>query len=103
MSEIKRGRVVVIGDRVNLPLFRSVGLEVEEAVGDSRVIAELERVSSRPDVSLVIILKHVVDNIDKVIEKAEELGTPILILPTPWSPAEKINVEKLLAKALGLG
>ena len=103
MSEILRGRVVVIGDRVNLPLFRSVGLEVEEAVGDNRVIAELERIAGRQDISLVIILKHVVEDIDKVVEKAEELGIPTLILPTLWAPAEKINVERLLAKALGLG
>jgi len=98
-----RGRVVVIGDRMSLPLFRSVGLETVEADRDDEVLSAIREAASRGDVSLVIVLKHVVSDPDRVVREAQERDIPVLVLPTLWAPAEKINVEMLLAKALGLG
>ncbi len=102
-SGLNMGKVLVIGDRMSLPLFRSVGAETREASGDNDVLGHLREVQRREDVSLVVVLKHIVREEDKIISEAQKLGIPILILPTLWAPAEKINVEKLLAKALGLG
>ncbi|MCE4609555.1 MAG: hypothetical protein F7C36_04140 [Desulfurococcales archaeon] len=95
------GKIVVVGDKLNLPLFRSAGMSVVEADNTSEVLRVLRSV--KDEASLVVVLKHVVDDQERVIKAAEELNIPILILPTVWSPAEKINVEKLLARALGLG
>jgi V/A-type H+-transporting ATPase subunit F len=97
------GIVVVMGDRVNLPLFRSIGLEGYEVRDDGDVIEGLKVLAGRKDVSLVIVLKHVIKDEQKIVEEAQKIGIPILVLPTLWAPAEKVNVEKLLAKALGLG
>ena len=98
-----RGKVLVVGDRLSLPLFRSVGLETVEASRQDDIIRAIGEAARRGDISLVIVLKHVVEDPDAVVRAAQEADIPILILPTLWSPAEKINVEKLLAKALGLG
>ena len=97
------GIVVVMGDRVNLPLFRSIGLEGYEVRDDRDVIEGLKVLAGRGDVSLVIVLKHVVGDEQRIVEEAQKVGIPILVLPTLWAPAEKVNVEKLLARALGLG
>jgi len=97
----RKARILVVGDKLNLPLFRSAGLSVREAENEEEV---LEAIRSAPrDTGLVIVLKHVVRDPTRVVKEAEKTGLPVLVLPTPWSPAEKINVEKLLAKALGLG
>ena len=101
---MEKGRVLVIGDRINLPLFRSVGMETVEAGRPEDVIREIRAAAERGDVALVIVLKHVAGKReDDIVRAAEEAGVPVLVLPTPWAPAEKINVEKLLARALGLG
>ena len=99
----EKGRVLVVGDGLTLPLFRSVGLETVEAEGDDNVISAVREAAARGDVSLVIVLKHVVKDPDRIVGEAQKYGIPILVLPTIWAPAEKINVERLLAKALGLG
>ncbi len=96
-----KGKILVIGDKLNLPLFRSTGVQVEEADNSDEIVRILKNYNGR--INLAIVLKHIVDDHDKVLKTAEELDIPLLILPTLWSPAEKINVEKLLAKALGLG
>ncbi len=96
-----KGKILVIGDKLNLPLFRSTGIHVEEADNSDEIVRILKNYNGR--INLAIVLKHTVDDQDKVLKTAEELDIPLLILPTLWSPAEKINVEKLLAKALGLG
>ncbi len=97
------GKILVVGDKLNLPLFRSSGLSVREASREEEVLEVLREAAAAREYALVIVLKHVVRDPQRVTGEAEKLGIPVLVLPTPWSPAEKINVEKLLAKALGLG
>jgi len=95
-------RVLVVSDRVNAPLFRSVGLRVVEAGGQAEAEAALKRAPAE-GAALVIVLKHLVEDEDRLRKAAERAGVTLLILPTLWAKAEPINVERLLAKALGLG
>ncbi len=97
-----KGRVVVVSDGVNAPLFRSVGFPVREASSQAEVEAALEA-EARRGAALVIVLKHLVEDEDALRRRAEKAGVPVLILPTLWAKAEPINVERILAKALGLG
>ena len=101
---MEKGKVMVVGDRVNLPLFRSIGLVTAEARNAGEAIRIVREAAASGDIALVIVLKHIVSGSeDEVVRAAQEAGVPVLVLPTPRAPAEKINVEKLLARALGLG
>ena len=100
---VREGKILVVGDKLSLPLFRSSGISVREATREEEVLEALREAAEKDEYALVIVLKHVVEDPQRVTGEAEKLGVPVLVLPTPWSPAEKINVEKLLAKALGLG
>jgi len=94
----------VIADKYNSTLFRSVGLTVVEANNEADAVREARYyVKKLGDVALVIVLKHLVEDEDRFRKELEDLEVPLLILPTRWAKAEPINVEKLLAKALGFG
>lgn len=96
-------KAAVIGDRETLPLFRGLGFHVEEATEDSEVIRALNRIATEGGYAFVLVYKHVISDEDAVRREAEKLGIPILILPTRWAPAEPVDVNKLIAKALGFG
>lgn len=101
---INKGRILVVADEINAPLFRSVGLTVYEARDQKQVVETVDfAMKSLHDVSLIIVLKHLVEDEDSLRKSLEKYGVTLLILPTRWAKAESINVDKLLAKALGLG
>jgi len=98
------GRILVVADRYNSTLFKSAGLTVVEADSQEKIIEEVRYAFQRlRDIALVIVLKHLVEDEDSLRKALEDLGVPLLVLPTRWAKAEPINVEKLLAKALGFG
>ena len=98
------GRILVVADKYNSTLFRSAGLTVVEADSQEKVVEEVRfAFQRRRDIALIIVLKHLVEDEDSLRKALESLGVPLLVLPTRWAKAEPINVEKLLAKALGFG
>lgn len=94
--------VAVIGDRLSLPLFRMVGMKVLEANSQGEA-EEAVRRAAQAGSKIVVVLKHVVSDEERLREEAAKEGVTLLVLPTKWSKAEPINVEKLLMEALGLG
>ncbi len=103
MSASVRGRILVIGDEETLPLFRSIGATTREAKGDSEVAGILRNEASRGDLALVIVLRHVVEDEDYIRAEARRLGVPLILLPTRWSKIQPIDINRLIAKALGFG
>ena len=101
MSQAKL--VAVVGDKDTLPLFRMLGMIVEEAGSQEEAITAVRKLSARDDVGLIIVLKHVVRDEESFRASIDGVATPVYILPTKWAPGEPIRVEKLVAKALGLG
>ncbi|MEB3779156.1 MAG: V-type ATP synthase subunit F [Desulfurococcales archaeon] len=99
----ERARIAVVGDRYSIPLFRSVGMVVEEAESQAGALDRVKALASRGDIGLIIVLKHLVEDEDSFRSEVGGMGVPVLILPTRWSKAEPVNVDKLVAKALGLG
>ncbi len=100
----EHGSVIVVADRPNKPLFRSVGAIVYEAEKqEDAARAVRSAVRENPDAALVIVLKHLVEDEDSFRDSLGDVGVPVLILPTRWAKAEPINVDRILAKALGLG
>ena len=96
-------KLAVIADRANIPLFKSVGAVTVEASSEEEALRAVESLASRPDVGLVIVLRHIIEDEEEFRRKAEAAGVPILVLPTRWSRVEPINVDKLIARALGMG
>ncbi len=95
-------RVIVIGDEQSIPLFRMMGMSVLKATNQSEAEEAVKRAVEQ-GYGLIIVLKHVVSDEERLRELASERGSVLLVLPTRWSKAEPINIEKLLAQALGLG
>ena len=102
MSRATRGKVVVLGDRETLPLFKSAGFMTIEAYSQSQALSIISRLQSSSDIALIIVLKHILDNEEEFKAKTADSSIPVFVLPTLRSPGEPIDVNKLLAKALGL-
>ncbi|MFP3309204.1 MAG: V-type ATP synthase subunit F [Acidilobus sp.] len=104
MPEVESGEtgVVVIGDRLTLPLFRMTGMKTIEA-SDQRSAEEALRQAASDGYRIAIVLKHIVSDEDSIRKVAARLNITLLVLPTKWSKPTPFNVEKLLAEALGLG
>ena len=96
-------KVAVVGDKYNNPLFRATGLLTIEALSYEDAVRKTVEAAARSDVGLVIVLKHLVEDEDDFRRRITGVEKPVIILPTRWSGAEPINVDKLLARALGLG
>ncbi len=97
-----RGRVVVVGDRETLPLFKSAGFTTIEAYSQSQALNVISGLQSSGDVVLIIVLKHIIDNEEEFKAKTANSRIPVFVLPTLWAPGEPLDVNRLLAKALGL-
>ena len=95
-------KLSVIGDRQSLVLFRMVGASTYE-VQPGEDVEEAVRRAARDGSRLIIVLKHVVRDEERLRKAASQEGVTLLVLPTKWAKAEPINVEKLLMEALGLG
>lgn len=102
MSRAARGRVVVLGDRDTLPLFKSAGFMTVEAYSQSQALNIIARLQESSDIALIIVLKHILSDVEEFKAKTAESKIPVFVLPTLWSPGEPLDVNKLLAKALGL-
>ncbi|GAB6148639.1 V-type ATP synthase subunit F [Stetteria hydrogenophila] len=95
------GKLVVIGDRDTLPLFRTAGLSVAEARSTSDVLKVIREKAG--EAALFIVLRHVVDDEEALRREAAKLGAQVLILASKWAPAKPLRVQEMLAKALGVG
>ena len=102
LSRVARGKVVVIGDRETLPLFKSAGFTTVEAYSQAQALNIISRLQSSGDIVLIVVLKHIIDSEDEFKAKTAGSRIPVFVLPTLWSPGEPLDVNKLLAKALGL-
>jgi V/A-type H+-transporting ATPase subunit F len=102
LSRVARGKVVVVGDRETLPLFKSAGFTTVEAYSQTQALNIVSRLQGSGDAVLIIVLKNIIDNEEEFKAKTAESRIPVFVLPTLWSPGEPLDVNKLLAKALGL-
>ena len=98
-----RGRILVVGDRDTLPLFRAIGARVVEAGSEDEALEAIRREAGRGDIAVAIVLKHIVGDEEEFRAKASRLGVPVLVLPGRGAEARPVDVNRLVARALGLG
>ncbi|MCX8196378.1 MAG: V-type ATP synthase subunit F [Acidilobaceae archaeon] len=103
MSKVEKGKVAVLGDRDTLPLFKSAGFKTVEVLSQSQAVEAVFRLSASQEVSLIIVLKHVLSDEAKFKQQVAHSRVPVFVLPTLHAPGEKVDVNKILAKALGMG
>ncbi|MFP3227688.1 MAG: V-type ATP synthase subunit F [Caldisphaera sp.] len=96
------GKMFVIGDRESANLFKLAGIPIINAYNQKEAEDALKKAKEK-GASLVVVLKHVVNDENSLRILANSLNLTLLVLPTKWSKAEPINIDKLLAKALGMG
>jgi vacuolar-type H+-ATPase subunit F/Vma7 len=101
LSGGKKG--VVIGDEETTLLFKALGFKTVLAKNEKEVINSLRSIAQDETYGLAIVVKHVIENEERVREEARRLGLPVLILPTIKSPSKPININVLIARALGFG
>ncbi|MEN2999721.1 MAG: V-type ATP synthase subunit F [Acidilobaceae archaeon] len=102
MSRVERGKVAVVGDRETLPLFKSAGFKTVEVLSQSQAVEAVSRLNMEGDVSLIIVLKHVLSDEARFKQQVAGSRAPVFILPTLFSKGEQVDVNKILAKALGM-
>ena len=100
-QEYKGG--VIIGDEESSLLFRALGFKMLIATNEDEVIDHLKNVAKEGRYALAIVLKHVIRDEGKVRDVAKKLGIPVLILPTRRAPSKPIDINALIARALGFG
>ena len=76
---------------------------ITKVVDNDEEIIKTLRKAAEDGIALAIVLKHIVEDEDRIKREARRLGITLLILPSRWSPAEPIDINKLIARALGLG
>ena len=97
------GSVVVVGDRDTLPLFKAAGARVAEAYSEEDALKAVREAAASGDAAVIIVLKHVIGDEESFREKVRGLGVPVLILPTRRAEARPVDVNRLIARALGIG
>jgi len=98
----KEVKVLVVGDEQSLPLFRMAGMSTLKASNQTEAEEAVKR-GVEEGYGLIIVLKHVISDEESLRRIVAGTGSIVFVLPTKWSKAEPINIEKLLAEALGLG
>lgn len=96
------GRLFVIGDRESTNIFRLAGIPAIEAYNQKEAEEGIKKAKDK-GASLAIVLKHIVSDENSLRKIANSLNVTLLVLPTKWAKAEPINIDKMLAKALGMG
>ncbi|BBG23984.1 V-type ATP synthase subunit F [Sulfuracidifex tepidarius] len=99
------GKVVLVGDKYTVNLFKMMGAEgtiVEDPLALPQIINEVKK---RQDVDLVLITKDIYnpvrESVDSIILNQKK--PLITIIPSPFSEAEALDVKRMIMAALGFG
>ena len=102
---MRKGKVVVIGDRYTVNAFGLIGVEGFVADPPERARKILLDISKSPDIGVVLVTKDIADEISDLIEMISntQRWPVIATIPSRWSGVEPIDVGSILKKALGIG
>jgi vacuolar-type H+-ATPase subunit F/Vma7 len=102
---MRRGRIVVLGDRYVTNAFGMLGVEGFVIENASDAEKHLKALAKSEDIALIIVTKDVADMVQDVIDRIST--TPrapvITVIPSLSSDVKPIDAASLLKKALGVG
>ncbi|MEM1625937.1 MAG: V-type ATP synthase subunit F [Sulfolobaceae archaeon] len=99
------GKVLVMGDRYTVSLFRLLGTEGKVIEDPLTIEDHLRELRKREDLDVVLITKDIYEPIREKIDSFVIANKKPLIgiIPSPFSEAKPIDVRKIILKALGFG
>ncbi|QGR19421.1 V-type ATP synthase subunit F [Stygiolobus azoricus] len=99
------GKVVVLGDRYTVNLFRMIGTEGLVLDDPLNLEDTLVKLKKREDIDLILVANDLYNPVKEKIESLviDQKKPLITIIPTPFSQGQPLDVKGLILKALGFG
>lgn len=99
------GKVVVLGDRYTVNLFRMIGTEGLVLDDPLNLEDTLVKLKKREDIDLILLANDLYNPVKEKIESLviDQKKPLITVIPTPFSQGQPLDVKGLILRALGFG
>jgi V/A-type H+-transporting ATPase subunit F len=99
------GKVIVVGDRYTVNLFRLIGSEGYILDDPLKLEDTLIKLKKREDIDLILVSNDLYSPVREKVENLviEQKKPLVTIIPTPFSESKPLDVKSLILKALGFG
>ncbi|MDT7875092.1 MAG: V-type ATP synthase subunit F [Sulfolobaceae archaeon] len=99
------GKVIVVGDRYTVNLFRLIGTEGYILDDPLKLEDTLIKLKKREDIDLILVSNDLYSPVREKVENLviEQKKPLVTIIPTPFSESKPLDVKSLILKALGFG
>ncbi|MEJ2771089.1 MAG: V-type ATP synthase subunit F [Sulfolobaceae archaeon] len=99
------GKVVVVGDRYTVNLFRMIGTEGLVLDDPLNLEDTLVKLKKREDIDLILVANDLYNPVKEKIESLviDQKKPLITVIPTPFSQGQPLDVKGLILRALGFG
>ncbi|BAK54570.1 V-type ATP synthase subunit F [Sulfurisphaera tokodaii] len=99
------GKVLVIGDKYTVNLFRLIGVESLVLEDPLKLEDIIQKLKKREDIDLILISNDLYTPVKEKIDSLllEQKKPLITIIPSPYSESKPIDVKSLILRALGFG
>ncbi|MDT7872073.1 MAG: V-type ATP synthase subunit F [Sulfolobaceae archaeon] len=99
------GKVVVLGDRYTVNLFRMIGTEGLVLDDPLNLEDTLVKLKKREDIDLILVANDLYNPVKEKIESLviDQKKPLITVIPTPFSQGQPLDVKGLILRALGFG
>ncbi|MFP3201076.1 MAG: V-type ATP synthase subunit F [Sulfolobus sp.] len=99
------GKVIVVGDRYTVNLFRLIGTEGYILDDPLKLEDTLIKLKKREDIDLILVSNDLYSPVREKVENLviEQKKPLVTIIPTPFSESKPLDVKGLILKALGFG
>lgn len=99
------GKVIVVGDRYTVNLFRLIGAEGYILDDPLKLEDTLIKLKKREDIDLILVSNDLYSPVREKVENLviEQKKPLVTIIPTPFSESKPLDVKSLILRALGFG
>jgi len=99
------GKILVIGDKYTVNLFRLIGAESLILDDPLKLEETLVKLRKREDLDLIFVSNDLYTPVKEKIDSIllEQKKPLITIIPSPFSESKPVDVKGLILKALGFG
>ncbi|BCU71330.1 V-type ATP synthase subunit F [Stygiolobus caldivivus] len=99
------GKVVVVGDRYTVSLFKLIGTEGLVLDDPLNLETTLIKLKKREDIDLILVANDLYNPVKEKVESLviEQKKPLVTVIPTPFSQGQPLDVKGLILRALGFG